>query len=189
MFRYEHKISWVLSCHMHSAYFPQKGGDIGMVLAPTTLMLLIVLFHHPCLYSLSRNKFSQVIESTLSLCLCQHRQVCLLPPVTSVSRCDASLWNCGVFSLSIDNAHGLAWLPFWLWIMQGWCSCSACHLAPLPCRSFWCLAVCWQGHGLAWFGRVDRSAIADRMASGGHWLVHHLAEISIDRITGSGIFC
>ena len=25
-----------------------------------------------------------------------------------------------------------------------------------------------QGHGLAWFGRVDKSAIADRMASGGH---------------------
>ncbi|KAG2546826.1 hypothetical protein PVAP13_9KG047000 [Panicum virgatum] len=40
----------------------------------------------PIMFSLSRNKFSQVIESTLSLCLCQHRQVCLLPPVTSVSR-------------------------------------------------------------------------------------------------------
>lgn len=47
------------------------------------------------------------------------------------------------------------------------------------------------GKDTAWLGLgvCDRSAIADRMASGGHWLVHHLAEISIDRITGSGIFC
>jgi len=64
---------------------------------------------------------------------------------------------------------------------------AACHLAPTPCRSFWCLAVCWKGSwlGLAWFGRVDRSVIADRIASGGHWLVHHLAELSIDRLVNA----
>jgi hypothetical protein len=39
-----------------------------------------------------------------------------------------------------------------------------------------------KGHGLVWVGRVDRSGRADRIASGGHWLAHHLAELSTARL-------
>lgn len=86
MFRYEHKISWVLSCHKHSAYFPQKGGDIGMVLAPTTycrcfwsccfIILVFIAFPETSLVKLSNQHYHSAYANIGKFVCCLQWPAC-----------------------------------------------------------------------------------------------------------------